>query len=25
MGLTLFEVAEGQTVIYRTASWPRLL
>ena len=22
MGLTLFEVAEGQTVIYRTASWP---
>jgi heavy metal sensor kinase len=22
MGLTLFEVAEGQTVIYRTSSWP---
>ena len=22
MGMTLFEVAEGQTVIYRTASWP---
>jgi heavy metal sensor kinase len=22
MGLTLFEVAEGPTVIYRTASWP---
>jgi HAMP domain-containing protein len=22
MGLTLFEVAEGETVIYRTASWP---
>jgi heavy metal sensor kinase len=22
MGLTLFEVAEGSTVIYRTASWP---
>jgi hypothetical protein len=22
MGMTLFEVAEGQTVIYRTSSWP---
>ena len=22
IGLTLFEVAEGPTVIYRTASWP---
>ena len=22
MGMTLFEVAEGQTVVYRTANWP---
>ena len=24
MGITLFEVAEGHTVIYRTANWPPL-